>query len=71
MRKTAMDYIKEAMEREGMLDEINNLRTQLANMQADFAECARGVSPCFFCANDEICNCSEDKDCNFVWNEHN
>lgn len=69
MRKTAMDYTKEAMEREGMLDEINNLRTQLANMQADFAQCARGKSPCFFCAKDETCECTNDNDCSFVWAE--
>ena len=48
-----------------------NLETMLKDMESDFAECARGVSPCFFCANDETCNCSDDKDCKFVWKPHN
>lgn len=71
MRKTAMDYTKEAMEQRGMLDEINKLRAQLANMQADFAQCAKGKSPCFFCANDETCECTDDIHCNFKWQQHN
>ena len=45
--------------------------TKFEAMQADFAKCAKeGVSPCFFCANDETCN-GTSKDCNFVWSEHN
>lgn len=68
MQKTAMDYTKEAMERSGMIEEIANLRAQLANMQSDFAQCANGKSPCFFCANDDTCE--SENECSFVWAEH-
>lgn len=68
MQKTAMDYTKEAMERSGMVEEINKLRTQLANMQSDFAQCAKGKSPCFFCVNDDTCE--SENECSFVWAEH-
>ena len=47
------------------------LESMLRDMESDFAECARGVSPCFFCANDETCNCPENANCNFVWQPHN
>lgn len=66
-----MKYEQEARERRGMEDRISNLNAMLKAMQSDFAQCAKGVSPCFFCANDETCNCSDDKDCNFVWAKHN
>ena len=54
------------------MNEINNLETMLRNMESDWAECARtGKSPCFFCANDETCTCTNDADCNFKWQPHN
>ena len=67
-----MQYEKEAMERQGMLDEISNLKTMLKDMESDWRECARtGKSPCFFCAHDETCTCTNDADCNFKWQPHN
>lgn len=65
-----MKYEKEALSRQGMENKIKELNNMLKGMQSDFADCARGVSPCFFCANDETCNCSDEKDCNFVWAKH-
>lgn len=50
---------------------VELLSTRINAMHADFAKCAKeGISPCFFCANDEKCN-GLPKDCNFVWNPHN
>ena len=66
-----MKYEREAMERQGMLDEINILKVMLRDMEADFAKCAQGRSPCFFCAHDETCECTNDADCNFKWQPHN
>ena len=41
-------------------------------MQSDFAKCAKeDISPCFFCANDDTCTCTNDADCNFKWQPHN
>ena len=51
-------------------DRMANLEQMLRAMQADFAQCAKGTSPCFFCANDSTCNCTDDKDCKFVWEKH-
>ena len=66
-----MKHEQEARERIGMLERISILENMLKNMESNFAECAKGVSPCFFCANDETCNCSDDKNCNFVWQSNN
>lgn len=66
-----MLYEQLAIERKNTQEEISNLKSMLKNMQSDFAECARGISPCCFCANDETCGCSNDKDCNFVWADRN
>ena len=61
-----------AAERKNTEKEINNLKNMLKNMEADWAECARtGKSPCFFCANDETCECTNDADCCFKWQSHN
>ena len=70
MGRSIMSFEKEALERQGMLEKVNNLEGMLRDMQSDFEQCARGVSPCFFCANDETCDCSDDKDCHFVWAKH-
>lgn len=67
-----MTHELEARERQGMLEEINNLKQRLADMEADWRECARtGKSPCFHCANDDTCTCTNDFDCNFKWQAHN
>lgn len=59
-----------AMERQAMQERINDLENMLNAMQSDFAKCAHGISPCFYCANDSTCSgCA--KDCNFVWDKHN
>ena len=64
-----MKYEQEARERQNMQDEIDNLKTMLKDMEADFAECARtSKSQCFFCANDDTC---DGRDCQFVWQPHN
>lgn len=55
-----------ALERKSLYEENNNLHAMLKAMESDFAQCARGVSACFFCENDETCN-GCDKDCNFKW----
>jgi hypothetical protein len=65
-----MKYELEAMTRKGMEERIDNLEALLKSMQSDFAKCAKdNISPCFFCANDEMCSgCPET--CNFIWNKH-
>lgn len=60
-----------AIERQNMLEEIANLKTMFQDMESDFEKCARGISPCFFCASDDICDCSDSQRCNFVWRTHN
>lgn len=64
-----MHHEPETRTRQGMEERIKQLESMLRTMQSDFAECARGVSPCFFCANDETCE--SEKDCNFIWVRHN
>ena len=67
-----MKYEQEAIERQGMLDEINKLKKKLSNMESDWATCARtGKSPCFYCANDDTCECTNDAGCCFKWQPHN
>ena len=67
-----MKYEQEAMERQGMLNEISSLKKKLADMEADWATCARtGKSPCFYCANDDTCECTNDTDCCFKWQPNN
>ena len=66
-----MHHEQEAMERQNMLDEINILKTMLQDMESDFLKCAKGRSPCFFCAHDDTCTCTNDSDCNFKWLPHN
>ena len=67
-----MKYEQEAMEKKGMEEAIKELRSMLQNMESDWATCARtGKSPCFFCALDETCECTNDADCQFKWQPHN
>ena len=67
-----MTHELEARERQDMLEEIDILNHRLSEMEADWRECARtGKSPCFYCANDETCACTNDADCNFKWQAHN
>lgn len=66
-----MHHEQLAMERQAMREQINNLETMLKAIKSDFAKSARGISPCFFCAKDDSCQCVDDKKCDFVWNEHN
>ena len=60
-----------AMERKNMREEVDSLKTMLKDMESDFQQCAKGISPCFFCLNDETCDCSDNNHCNFVWKPHN
>lgn len=71
MNESIMGHELQAMERQGMLDEIANLKSQLAAMKSDFAKCAKdNISPCHFCANDDTCDgCPET--CRFKWMKHN
>ena len=67
-----MQHEQAAMERQNMLDKIHSLETMLSDMESDWSECARtGKSPCFFCAHDETCECTNDADCSFKWQPHN
>ena len=59
-----------AMERQNWQDENSKLKSQLKAMETDFSECARGKSPCFFCVNDDSCDCVDDKRCTFKWKAH-
>ena len=70
MNESMIGHELDAMERQGMLDKIANLKSQLAAMESDFARCAIGISPCFFCANDDTCTGTTEK-CKFKWNKHN
>ena len=61
-----------AIERHNKKEEIDNLNKMLRDMESDWTECIRtGKSPCFFCANDDTCTCTNDADCNFKWQPHN
>ena len=53
-----------------MQNKINELKEMLKAMEFDMSQCARGISPCFFCANDDTCECTG---CNggFKWKPHN
>lgn len=54
------------------MNEVNTLQAMLHDMESDWAECARtGKSPCFFCAHDDTCTCTNDADCDFKWQPHN
>lgn len=64
-----MHHELEARTRQGMEARIEELKTMLKDMQSDFAKCATGISPCFFCARDEECSGEPDK-CNFKWAKH-
>ena len=65
-----MHHELQAMERQAMKEHIENLETQLKDMHSDFEKCARGISPCFFCASDDTCT-GFPGGCNFVWLPHN
>lgn len=70
MNNSIMGHDLHARERQGMLDEIANLKSQIATMESNFARCAQGISPCFFCANDDNC-AGTPETCKFKWNKHN
>lgn len=70
MNESMMGYELHAMERQGMLDEITNLKSQLAAIESDFARCAKGISPCFYCMNDNNCEGTPET-CRFKWMKHN
>ena len=66
-----MKYEQETMERQDMQDQINSLQKTIEDMHSDFKQCAKGISQCFFCANDETCTYSDGCNGNFVWKSHN
>ena len=66
-----MKYEQEARTFKGMEEKIHNLEVMLSDMNSDFEKCARGISPCFFCANDECCVNPEEHGCHFIWKRHN
>ena len=71
MNNSMMGHDLQAMERQGMLDKIANLESQLSAMESDFAQCAKSyVSPCFYCANDDNC-AGTPETCKFKWKSHN
>ena len=70
MNESIMGHDLHAMEKQGMLDKIASLKSQLAAMEYDFAKCAHGISPCFFCANDNTC-AGTPETCKFKWMKHN
>lgn len=71
MNESIMGHELPAMERQGMRNEISILKTQRKDMESDFAKCAKsGISPCFFCANDQGCD-GNPETCNFKWKTHN
>lgn len=70
MNESMIGHELNAMERRGMLDKIATLESQINAMESDFARCAIGISPCFFCANDNTCTGTTEK-CKFKWNKHN
>ena len=69
MSKSIISHDLQAMERQGMIETIASLKSQLAVMESDFAKCARGFSPCFYCAHDDTCTGPEN--CHFKWDKHN
>lgn len=65
-----MKYEQEARTCKGMEEKICNLEAMLDDMNSDFEKCARGTSPCFFCANDEYCVDPDKHGCHFIWKRH-
>lgn len=66
-----MHYGLQMLERTELEERVRSLETKFNDMHSDFARCAKsGISPCFFCENDEICNGCPDN-CNFKWQAHN
>lgn len=70
MNESIMSYELQAMERQNMRNEISILKSQIATMESDFARCAKGISPCFFCSNDDNC-AGTSETCIFKWKNHN
>lgn len=71
MSESIMGHELQARERQGMLDKIEELKSQFATMESDFALCAKdNISPCFFCANDDNC-AGTPETCKFKWKIHN
>lgn len=65
-----MHYELEARTIHGMEEKIHNLEAMLDAMNTDFGECAKGKSPCFFCANDQYCDDPDKYGCHFAWKSH-
>ena len=59
-----------ARERQNWTDEVSALKAKLNAMESDFAKCAHGISPCFFCTNDDNCHGTPET-CKFKWINHN
>lgn len=68
--RSTMSYDQEALECRGEKENYRNIEAMLQDMESDFASCARGRSPCFFCRLDDTCTCTNDKDCKFEWKPH-
>ena len=65
-----MRYEQEARTCQGMREKIQELETMLDDMNSDFEKCAHGISPCFFCANDQHCVNPDEHGCHFIWKRH-
>ena len=65
-----MQYEQLALERQNVQEKINLLEFMIRNMEADFAMCAKGMSPCLFCENDKHCNAVGEHGCCFKWKSH-
>lgn len=64
-----MHHELEARTRKALEERIENLNKLLLTMQSDFAKCAKGISPCFFCDNDDGCS-GIPENCKFIWIKH-
>lgn len=65
-----MHHEQAARTKQGMEERIKELESMLKDMQSDFAQCAKGISPCFFCTNDDNC-IGTSETCKFIWTKHN
>ena len=66
-----MQHELEARTRQSMKEQIADLEASLNAIHEDFAKCAKGgISPCYFCANDDNC-AGTPETCKFKWIERN
>jgi hypothetical protein len=65
-----MHYGLQMLERTAWEEKFRELETKFSDMHSDFEKCARGTSPCFFCANDEHCVNPDEHGCHFIWKRH-